>query len=462
MGTGLLTSTGFDPYVEADIRANATARYKASFGNAVDLSADTELGKLLEIDVAKELKLWERLQELYDAMYPDSASGAALDLVAQITGALRNGAVRSTADLYVRGAVATIPQFSVVETSDTGIPFRTKNAFTLPAAHTLTDVAEGASNDLVQAAGTATVTYPTHGFLVGEFVWFQDCDQPEYNGVKTILTVPNVNTFTFAIDSGAASPATGTVTGYEAYLVESESVEYGVIQALAGTLTEITNAVSGWDEVTNLVDAVLGRVQEKDPPFRARRTAALSGLGNATIDAVRGALLNVANVTFVEVFENDTDVDVGTRTPHTLEAVVIGGADQDIWDSILANKAGGIGTVGAESGTSVDSSGNNHTINFSRPTEIEIYLDLTLTTDSDYPSGGDALVEQAILDWSETLSMGDDVIVYPYLVGAIIGVPGITDVVVDIGTSASPSGDANIVIAETEIAVFDSARINFL
>ena len=139
---------------------------------------------------------------------------------------------------------------------------------------------------------------------------------------------------------------------------------------------------------------------------------------------------------------------------------MVGGADQDIWDSVLANKAGGIETVGSESGTSVDSEGGSHTIKFSRPTEIDIYLDLTLTTDADYP--GDSVVELAVLAFGAALTTGRDVIPNPYLMAAIGAIQGITDVVIDIGTSGSPSGDANIVIAETELAVFDSGRINFL
>ena len=244
MGTGLLTSTGFDPKRLADVIADLETRFKAEFGDAVNLTADTELGKLMALQADREASIWERLEEEYDAHTPSTATGVSLDLVAEISGSRRNPVTRSTVTLYVRGAVVTIPIQSLVETLDTGIQFRTTAEITLPAEHKLSDVAEGGGNDLVQTAGTATVTYPSHGFSVGEFIYFKNCDQPEYNGLKTILTVADVNTFTFAIDSGATSPATGTVDGFESFAVDGESVDTGTVAALAETLTVIVTPIS--------------------------------------------------------------------------------------------------------------------------------------------------------------------------------------------------------------------------
>jgi hypothetical protein len=150
---------------------------------------------------------------------------------------------------------------------------------------------------------------------------------------------------------------------------------------------------------------------------------------------------------------------VSGRPAHSFEVLVLGGSEADIVQSIFDNKAAGIETYGSSSAVVVDSQGNNHTINYSRPSSITIWLNVTLTVDVDYPTDGDAQVEAAILAYGAALDVGDDVVVFPYLVGAIVGIPGITDVVIDIGTSDPPSGDANIAITETEIAVFDSGRI---
>jgi len=66
---------------------------------------------------------------------------------------------------------------------------------------------------LTQSGGTATATSTeAHGFLRGMHITIAGADQTEYNGSQEILTVPSTTTFTFTVDSGATSPATGTIT----------------------------------------------------------------------------------------------------------------------------------------------------------------------------------------------------------------------------------------------------------
>ena len=459
MGTGLLTSTGFDPKRLADIISEKTAKFKLLFGENVDLSADSELGKLLAEEADREALLWERLEEIYDSQQPSKATGVSLDGIMEITGASRDAATRSTVTLYLRGNNVTVPIHSEVETSDTSVKFRTKLAAVLPVEVVLTDVAEGAGKDLTQTGGVATATYPSHGRSVGQFLWVLGANQSGYDGIHEILTA-GAGSFTYAVDAGTVSPATGTVTMYVVTPVGAESVNTGPISALAGTLTQIVNPLSGWDAVTNALDAALGRNEEPDASARESRIAALQGLGNATLDAIRGDILLVPNVTSCTVFENDTDATVGARPPHSIEVVVQGGLDQDILNALYTSKAGGMKPYGTTPGTVVDSQGFSHTMAFSRPGELLIYLIVTLTVDpSLYPADGDARVLAEILTYVATLSIGDDVVVFPYLVGSFIEIPGITGVTIDIGTAPAPTLDANIVVGETQIAVFDSTRI---
>ena len=58
---------------------------------------------------------------------------------------------------------------------------------------------------LTQNAGTATATVAAHGYQVGDVVRISGAEQAEYNGLQTILTVPDANSFTFAVDSGATT-----------------------------------------------------------------------------------------------------------------------------------------------------------------------------------------------------------------------------------------------------------------
>ena len=110
--------------------------------------------------------------------------------------------------------------------------------------------------------------------------------------------------------------------------------------------------------------------------------------------------------------------------------------------------------------TVVDSQGFDQTIKFSRPTEVDIYVEADITDDpSRYPTNGNQLVKDAILLYGSSLAVGDDVIVHPALESYLADIPGITDVVFRVGTAPAPTGDANITISPRELAAFDSARI---
>ncbi len=316
---------------------------------------------------------------------------------------------------------------------------------------------EGLASDHLTFA-TVVVRAVAHGNLTGDFVFVHDADQTEYNGVFQI-TVLDVDHFEYIPPAPpTVTPATGSYNADDAVPVAGESVLFGAIIGLAGTITVITTPISGWDAVSNFLDASLGELEETDAAFRLRRIAALQDLGNATVEAILGGLNAVAGVTQAALFVNDLGVVVAGRPGHSFEALVLGGADQDIWDSIFGNKAAGIETFGTEAGTVTDSQGVVHDIEFSRPTSISIWCDLTLTVNADYPANGDILVEDLVNAFGDALGIGVDVVVFPYLVASFESIPGITDVVVDIGTAPAPSGDANIPISETEVADFDSSR----
>ena len=65
---------------------------------------------------------------------------------------------------------------------------------------------------IVQSAGTATATTASnHNFSIGDIVEVAGATPSAYNGWQRV-TAKTSNTFTFAVASGTASPATGTLT----------------------------------------------------------------------------------------------------------------------------------------------------------------------------------------------------------------------------------------------------------
>ena len=60
-----------------------------------------------------------------------------------------------------------------------------------------------------------------------------------------------------------------------------------------------------------------------------------------------------------------------------------------------------------------DSQGFAQTIKFSRPTTVDIYVEVDLTVDSNlYPANGDDQVEAAIVAYGDALGIGTDVVVH--------------------------------------------------
>lgn len=68
-----------------------------------------------------------------------------------------------------------------------------------------------ATDSLAQTAGTATLnSTAAHGLQDGDLVRVSGANQTEYNG-DHYITVVDADEFTFSVDSGATSPATGTI-----------------------------------------------------------------------------------------------------------------------------------------------------------------------------------------------------------------------------------------------------------
>jgi len=159
--------------------------------------------------------------------------------------------------------------------------------------------------------------------------------------------------------------------------VEMEAEDVGVVVANSGTLTVIETPSTGWNTITNALDATLGEEIEADEDLRTRREAELRRTGAAAVDAVKADIGDVADVTGVTVFENDTDsTDADGVPPHSLECVVLGGAANDIAQAIWDSIAGGVQAYGGTSGTAVDDDGASRTVYFSRPAEVPIYIDV--------------------------------------------------------------------------------------
>lgn len=246
-----------------------------------------------------------------------------------------------------------------------------------------------------------------------------------------------------------------------------ESENFGPIVWQTAQTATIETPVPGWAGISLSADAELGEDLETDAALRLRRSDLLRAQGAATLEAIRADLLAVDGVNQAFVYENVSLVTDGrSLPPKSIECIVQGGVKQDVLDAIFLSKAAGIETYGHpptdETGTVTDSQGINHTINFTRPDEQPIYIELTVKYDPsiyDDP-GDDQLVKDALINLGNTLGVGDT-IVYERFQAEVFTVPGVRDCsVFKIDTVSPPTGTSNLFFSERELATFQSADID--
>jgi hypothetical protein len=250
---------------------------------------------------------------------------------------------------------------------------------------------------------------------------------------------------------------------------EFEAQTAGAIPAYSGTLTVIETPVGGWDSVTNIEDAEIGKEIETDSELRLRRERTLAKPGSTTKEGILSDILNIDEIKDAEVYENvEEEFDDYGLPPKSFMAVALGSTDEEIGTIVWKNKAAGIRTYGNTEYNLIDSQGTPQRVFFSRPEEIDIYVSIVLTVDPGIaPDNIDDLVKQAIVDYSNQpriFSIGQEVVVIgsESITTAIIcneSIKGIKDIEIYVGLAADPVASDNIPIARDEIASFDTSRI---
>lgn len=482
-----LSGTGFSPLSLSDVKTEIESALKSNLGPSVNLVAPSLLATLIGIFAERESLLWAEAENVYNSQYPDTAYGNALDNVVALTGLSRLGSTFTRqAQQYLFGTSGTlVPAGTKVSVQGNPLAiFTTDLPVTLIAG---SNCVQGISFSPTPASGSFKLAYNLEVTPPLSFAASASDIQNALNGLSSISTVTITGsiasglTLTFGSASGLqpqpilAVRESSLIDGTSATVIviptfinvgqaqgiaSLTSLTTGSVQAPSKSLTVINTPVAGLTSTINVTDAVTGRNIETDSELRLRRAKTLQVSGSATPDAIRSKLLNLDNVTDVFIFENVTFlIDQAGRPPKSYEAVVAGGDSQVISNTIFASKPAGILTYGSSQYSVKDSQGFNQLVNWSRPTLIQIYLEVDILKGFDYPSNGDALVKQALLGFGNSLKISQSVIVTPQLICAFDEVPGIVGVTVKIGTAPGPTLSQNIQIQTAQIASFDSSRI---
>jgi uncharacterized phage protein gp47/JayE len=438
-----LTETGFVPKTFEVIREELNELLRDAFGQAVKLHDSAAFGKLTAIFAEREALLWELAEVINSSQDPDAAVDTALEALCALTGTVREAATYSWVIETLTGDPDTVvPSGSLVRVEDSTDDFATLANATIE----------------LLPSWAATTTYAV-GYKVTNAARCYVCitaGQSAGSGGPT-TTAEDIT------DNAAHWRYIGE--GTAAVDVEAQSVVTGPIPAPSGTLNDIQSAVSGWDNAKNLSDADLGDDIESDEDLRTRREDELSTSGSAVIDAIREALLALDGVDTCTVFENKTDAtDADGLTPHSIEALIQTSppvTEAEIAAALLGSVAAGIETNGDEGDWIDDSAGVPHYYRWRYPTEVPIYVDITVEYDADlYPADGDAQIKAAIVAMGDAQACGKDAVANA-VIAAAMSVPGVLDVTdLDMEDSDPPSGIATVAIGLREIATWDTSDVD--
>ena len=266
-------------------------------------------------------------------------------------------------------------------------------------------------------------------------------------------TVKDTNNVIWRLPASVTIGVGGTVT------VTATCSNSGAVAALAGTITTINTPTRGWASVTNPAAATVGAPAETDAELRIRQGQSVALPSLTPFEGVDGAIANVAGVTRHKLYENDSGAtDSNGLPPHSISAIVDGGDVTEIAQTIRGNKGQGTATYGTTSVTVPDTYGNPHVISFSRSTDVPIYGHITLKAFTGYTSQIGGQIQQAVADYINGLTIGDDVLLSRIYSPANLGVVSggnaryydIQELL--IGKSAGSVAAANIIIAYNESA----------
>lgn len=497
-----ITDNGFEIKRLADIKEEFKAAFLAIFPDA-NMADETIDGQINSLFADAFSDIWELAQDIYNSNDRDAAEAYSLDKLANLVGVFRQQETATTTELhiYTSSTAYTIPagyQFAL--TSDTDKVFETTAAGLSatydhvqrvlfsddPDSGTWTITVDGATTTALAynaAPGTIVNAINALGFgiicsSVGGSISLQEIYINFNDSIKHVCTVAS------SLLKGAVAVTLETdayVWGGIYDIVTASCLTLGSIQALAENITTIITVDANLTEVFNASDADTGSDLETDAELRLRLDRFIGAPSSNTESAIINSMFSVNNNEAKEGYIVDYATVLVDTTAKTIEPVFsyplapapgsTSYTDKDIElaTAIYNSRPAGVEVVGDEGPINVaDPDGRNIPIKFTRPVGVPIYLEATVTTNSDFPNNGEVTIVNNILAWGDNIGVGNDVIVHgsDSLEAQISLVDGITDISIDIDTTNPPTGagDGNITIddgsvTQVEVSTWDSTNI---
>ena len=244
--------------------------------------------------------------------------------------------------------------------------------------------------------------------------------------------------------------------------VQAVAVLSGPIPVPAGTLTTIKTVITGWTGSAQPIEGTVGATAQTEQAFRNIRNRTVLRNYTGNVDTTQARLYELG-LEQVAVLHNDQPILVGGIAANSIAVTIspVGTvSDEDIARVILNTKPAGVATVGTTPVVLDDTQGNTHTINFTKATAVNIYMNVDVTyLDEDYAGAQEGIVND-LVSYILNHQVGEDVI-HSRLYSVITPWGKAQVDVLEIGKVNGTETAANVAIADDEFAFCAAGNIDF-
>lgn len=142
----------------------------------------------------------------------------------------------------------------------------------------------------------------------------------------------------------------------------------------------IVDKVVGWTAVESVGDATLGTPVEGDPAYRSRLRLAGKSSGVGTEPGVQRGIFGVPGVISLRLENNRENFPVNGVPGKFSEAIVDGGDQTTIFQTLLNVYGGTDGFAGTLTGQALDAFGKSRTVKYTPVDRVDVVLDITIDT----------------------------------------------------------------------------------
>lgn len=466
-----LSKEGFKRKRLPEIINSINDRLSDKLGIAIQTGSNSIFGQITGVYAYEIADLWEMAEDVYNAMYPHTASGVSLTNATSLIAITPISAEATTIICACTGDDGTtIPAGSQIQDSNSKT-YTIENTSQIIKSNTssisisLSSIITNTMYSLVingQRSDYTAKDTDNISNILSALVNNFDINNISFNISNDLLTI-NTNNPTETISVTVNNLQVKDVTTPIKFVADTT----GAINPAIGDVNNINTSVTGWKSVSNVFNNV-GREAETDTELRRRWSVSVYKHASNMIEAIQANVLqNVTGVKACKVYENYSDViDSSGRLPHSIEVVVNGGDEIDIAKEIFTYKVAGIDTNGEINIDVNDSQGIAHVIKFNRPTPIIIWLKLIINKNNEEIWGNNTPkeVKTLVLKKANELNIGDNVILQKFIGEIFNNMNGIgyIDIKASIGETPKDYTNENINIADHELADFDISRIEVI